>query len=61
MNSFWVHLASQIGMAAAGAAVTSAAGANYSSLGAWAGAAQAAAAIAAEVYNSFVAKAAPAK
>jgi hypothetical protein len=41
--------------------VTSVAGANYSSLGIWAGVAQAAAAIAAEVYNQFVAKpAAPA-
>jgi hypothetical protein len=61
MNDFWIHLGAQIGMAAAGAAVTTAAGANYSSLGLWAGVAQAAAAIAAEVYNQFVAKpAAPA-
>ena len=53
MKDFWVHLAAQAGMAAAGAVVTTAAGANYSSLGVWAGAAQAAAAIAAELYNSF--------
>jgi len=63
MKDFWVHLASQIGMAAAGAAVTAASGANYSSLGVWAGAAQAAAAIGAEIFNQFsgAAKATPAK
>ncbi len=61
MNDFWIHLGAQIATAAAGAAVTAAAGADYSSLGVWAGAAQAAAAIAAEIYNQFVAKpAAPA-
>lgn len=54
-TNFWVHLASQIGMAAAGAAVTTASGANYSSLGAWAGLAQAVAAIAAEIYNQLAA------
>ncbi len=59
MKDFWIHLGAQIGMAAAGAAVTSAAGANYSNLGVWAGVAQAAAAIAAEIYNQFVAKPAP--
>jgi len=53
MKDFWLHLGAQVGMAAAGAAVTAVAGANYSSLGAWAGVAQAAAAIAAEAYNSF--------
>jgi hypothetical protein len=58
MNDFWIHLGAQVGMAAAGAAVTSAAGANYASLGVWAGVAQAFAAIAAEVYNQFVAKSA---
>jgi hypothetical protein len=58
MKDFWVHLGAQIGMAAAGAAVTSAAGANYSNLGVWAGVAQAVAAIAAEIYNQFVAKSA---
>jgi len=57
MRDFWVHLASQIGMAAAGAAVTAASGANYSSLGVWAGVAQAAAAIGAEVFNQFGGKA----
>lgn len=51
MKDFWIHLASQVGMAAAGAAVTTAAGANYSSLGVWAGVAQAIAAIGAEVFN----------
>ena len=63
MKDFWVHLASQLGMAAAGAAVTAAAGADYSSLGVWAGAAQALAAMGAEIYNQFggAAKAAPAK
>jgi hypothetical protein len=65
MKDFWVHLASQIGMAAAGAAVTAASGANYSSLGVWAGVAQAAAAIGAEVFNQYsgaaAATAAPAK
>jgi hypothetical protein len=63
MKDFWVHLASQFGMAAAGAIVTTAAGADYSGLGVWAGAAQAAAAIGAEIYNQFAGstKAAPAK
>ena len=56
MKDFWIHLGAQIGMAAAGAAVTSAAGANYAHLGIWAGVAQAVAAIAAEVYNQFVPK-----
>ena len=61
MSDFWIYLGAQVGMAAAGAAVTAAAGANYSSLGVWAGVAQAIAAIAAEVYNQFGAKvAAPA-
>ena len=59
MNNFWVHLGAQIGMAAAGAAVTTASGADYSHLGVWAGAAQAAAAIVAEVYNQFGAKVLP--
>jgi hypothetical protein len=59
MNNFWVHLGAQIGMAAAGAAVTTAAGADYSHLGVWAGVAQAVAAIAAEVYNQVGAKIAP--
>ena len=53
MKDFWIHLASQIGMAAAGAAVSAASGANYASLGAWAGVAHAAAAIGAEVYNQY--------
>lgn len=63
MKDFWIHLASQLGMAAAGAAVTTAAGADYSGLGVWAGVAQAAAAIGAEVYNQFggASKAAPSK
>lgn len=63
MKYFWIHLAAQIGMAAASAAVTTASGANYSSLGVWAGVAQAAAAIGAEVFNQFggAAKATPAK
>ena len=63
MKDFWIHLAAQIGMAAAGAAVTTASGANFSSLGVWAGAAQAAAAIGAEIYNQFggAAKAVPTK
>ena len=63
MKDFWVHLASQLGMAAAGAAVSAAAGADYAGLGVWAGVAQAAAAIGAEVFNQFggSAKAAPAK
>jgi hypothetical protein len=60
MSNFWVHLGAQIGMAAAGAVVTTAAGANYSSLGVWAGLAQAVAAIAAEVYNQFATPATPA-
>lgn len=60
MNNFWVHLGAQIGMAAAGAAVTTAAGADFSHLGVWAGVAQAVAAIAAEIYNQFTDKAAPA-
>ena len=53
MKDFWVHLASQLGMAAAGAVVTTAAGADYSGLGVWAGAAQAVAAIGAEFYNQL--------
>lgn len=53
MKDFWIYLAAQVGMAAAGAAVTTAAGANYSTLGAYAGIAQAVAAIGAEVYNQF--------
>ena len=53
MKHFWVHFASQLGMAAAGAAVTTAAGADFSSLGVWAGVAQAAAAVGAEIYNQF--------
>jgi hypothetical protein len=61
MNNFWVHLGAQIAVAAAGAAVTTAAGSDYSSLGVWAGAAQAITALAAELYNQFGAKVAPAK
>jgi hypothetical protein len=60
MKDFWIHLGAQIGVAAAGAAVTAAAGADYTNLGVWAGAAQAVAALAAELYNQFGAKAAPA-
>jgi hypothetical protein len=59
MKSFWVHFLAQIGMAAAGAVVTTASGANYSSLGVWAGVAQAVAAISAELYNQFTAPVAP--
>jgi hypothetical protein len=63
MKDFWIHLASQLGMAAAGAVVSTAAGADYSGLGLWAGFAQAAAAIGAEAFNQFggSSKAAPAK
>ncbi len=53
MKSFWIHLGAQVAAAAAGAAVTTATGADYSSLGVWAGAAQAVAALAAELYNKF--------
>ncbi len=60
MKDFWLHLGAQLGMAAAGAVVTTAAGANYSSLGVWAGVAQAVAAIAAETYSQFTKPAAPA-
>jgi hypothetical protein len=62
MKDFWIHLGAQIGVAAAGAVVTTAAGADYSTLGVWAGAAQAAAAVAAELFNQFAGKqVAPAK
>ncbi len=60
MKDFWIHLASQLGMAAAGAVVSTASGADYSGLGVWAGAAQAVAAIGAEIYNQFGGKAKPA-
>lgn len=53
MKDFWIHLVAQVGMAAAGAAVTTASGANYTSLGMWAGVAQAVAAIAAEAFNQY--------
>lgn len=63
MKDFWVHLICQLGTAAAGAVVSTASGADYSALGVWAGAAQAAAAIAAEAFNQFggASKTAPAK
>ncbi len=57
MKKFWVHLGAQIAVAAAGAAVSSAAGADYSNLGVWAGAAQAVTALGAELFNQFSAKA----
>lgn len=53
MKAFLIHLGVQIGTAAAAGIVTTLAGADYSSLGAWGGAAQAAAAIAAAAYNNF--------
>ena len=53
MKDFWIHLGAQVGMAAAGAAVTSVAGADYTGLGVWAGVAQAFAAITAEVFNQL--------
>jgi hypothetical protein len=59
MKDFWIHLGAQVAVAAAGAAITSASGADYSSLGVWAGAAQAVTALAAELFNQFSAKAAP--
>ncbi len=59
MKNFWIHLGAQVAVAAAGAAVTTAAGADYSSLGVWAGAAQAVTALAAEFYNQFGHKVAP--
>lgn len=61
MKNFWIHLGAQVAVAAAGAAVTTAAGSDYSSLGVWAGAAQAMTAIAAELYNQVAPKIAPAK
>ena len=53
MKHFWIHLGSQLGMAAAGALVSAAAGADYSGLGVWAGVAQGAAAVGAEIFNQF--------
>jgi pimeloyl-ACP methyl ester carboxylesterase len=53
-SSFWLHLGAQIGIAAAGSAVTTLSGADYSSLGAWAGPLQAAAALAVAAYTHFL-------
>jgi hypothetical protein len=53
MKDFFVHLGAQVAMAAGAAAVAALAHANYSDLGAWAGAAQAGAAILAETWNQF--------
>ncbi len=53
MKEFLLHLGAQIAVAAAGAAVTALAGADYSALGPWAAAAQAGAGLAVAAYNNF--------
>lgn len=53
MKEWFIHLAAQLGVAAAGAVVTTASGIDYSHLGVWAPLAQAVTAVGVATYNNF--------
>jgi hypothetical protein len=53
MRDFFVHLGTQLAVAAGSAVVATLAHSSYSDLGAYAGLAQGAAAIGAEIWNQF--------
>jgi uncharacterized membrane protein len=53
MKEFLLHLVAQVAVAAAGAAVATLSGADYSSLGPWSGVVQGGVALGVAFYNNF--------